>query len=191
MRKLLPVAAAVGLIIGNQANAAGIDLSFSNETANLELLAPINALIESGGILSVGAFYNDLDDVAFHAKLLAVGEQTSTRIPYQLSFGAKAYVGEINDASADIGAIAVGGSINIQFSDGYNPLDFTVEGFFTPGITTFGDTESLIEIGARLSVEIVPQAKAFVGYRLLEVEDDRNLTFEIDDNVHFGIRLLF
>ncbi len=190
MSKLLPVAAAIGLILGNPANAAGFDLSLSNETANFELFTPLRVL-NDGGQLSLGVIYNDLDDVVLHAKMVAVGTQTNTRVPYQLAFGAKAYFGEVKEADVDVGALAIGGSINIQYAIGYNPIDFHIEGFFTPGITTFGDTESLIEIGARVSIEIVPQAKAFVGYRLLEVEDQDNFNWELDDNVHFGIRLQF
>ncbi len=190
MRKLLPVAAAVGLMIGNPVHASGLNLALSNETANLELFTPFSPL-NDGGELSLGIFYNDLDDVIFHTKLVAVGVPTSTRIPYKLAFGAKAYIGEVKEASVDAGALAIGGSINIQYPLGYNPIDLTIEGFFTPGITTFGDTESLIEISASLSLEIVPQAKAFVGYRLLEIEDQSNVNWELDDNIHFGIRFQF
>jgi len=191
MRNLLPVAAAVGLSFGNPVSASGFDFSFSDETANLEFTAPVTSIIENGGQVSLGVLYNDLNDVVLHGKVVAVGTQTNTRLPYQLTVGAKAYTGKVKEAEVDIGAIAVGGAINIQFSSGYNPMDWTVEGFFTPGITTFGNTESLLEIGSRLSIEVVPQAKAFIGYRLLEVEDERNLTWEIDDNIHVGIRLQF
>jgi len=49
----------------------------------------------------------------------------------------------------------------------------------------------MLEINARLSLEIVPAAKAFVGYRMLEVENDSHVTLELDDNVHFGFRMQF
>lgn len=191
MRKLLPVAVAVGLISGNQAHAFGLDLSFSDETANLEFLSPISSLIENGGQATLGVFYNDLNDVVIHGKLIAVGTQTNTRLPYKLSFGAKIYGGQIKEANADVGAIAIGGAFDISLTEGYNPIDLAVEGYFTPGITTFGDTESILEIGARFTIEVVPQAKAYIGYRLMEVEDQRNFTWELDDNIHFGIRLEF
>lgn len=195
MRIFLPVVAALALQFGNtmsnEANAAGLDLALSNETANIEVFTPLNNFIEQGSQLSLGLFYNELDDAVGYAKLVAVGTQTNTRLPYRLSVGAKAYAGEVKEANADVGAIAIGGAIEIQYAEGYNPIDLTIEGFFTPGITTFGDTESVIEIGARLSVEIVPQAKAFIGYRNFEVEDTNNITWELDDNVHFGIRLQF
>ena len=191
MRKLLPVVAFVAAFCCNTVKASGTDLSLSNESANIELFGPMRAVIERGGLAAVGLLYNDLDDVVGHIKMVAVGTQTNTRVPYQLAFGVKGYAGEISDPGIDVGALAIGGSINIQYPFGYNPIDLNVEGFFTPGITTFGDTESVIEINTRLSIEIVPQAKAFIGYRLLEIEDDRNFNWELDDNVHFGIRLQF
>lgn len=190
MRKLLPVAAAVALIVGKPVHATGLDLALSNETANIEGFTPLS-VIDEGGQLGVGVFYNDLDDVVFHSTLIAMGNQTNTRVPYQLAVGVKVLAGEIKEAGVDVGALAIGGSINIQYPIGYNPVDFNVEAYFTPGITTFGDTESVIEISSRLSIEIVPQAKAFIGYRLLEIEDQNNVTWELDDNVHFGIRLQF
>ena len=195
MRIFLPVVAAVSLqfsnAVSNNANAAGLDLALSNESVNIEVFTPLNNFIEQGAQLSAGLFYNDLDDAIGHVKLVAVGTQTNTRLPYRLSVGAKGFVGEVKEADVDAGAIAIGGAIEIQYAGGYNPIDLTFEGFFTPGITTFGDTESIIEISARLSVEIVPQAKAFIGYRNFELEDTSNITWELDDNIHFGIRLQF
>jgi len=199
MRILLPVISVVALQFGNtlenSANAAGLDLALSNETANLEYFMPLNNLIEQGSQLSLGLFYNQHDDVVGHAKLMAVGTQANTRVPYRLSVGAKAYAGEVNnligDVNVSVGAVAIGGAIEIQYANGFNPIDLTIEGYFTPGITTFGDTESITDIAARLSVEIVPQARAFVGYRKAIVEDKDNETWTLDDNIHFGIRLQF
>ena len=199
MRKLLPVIVALGLLFSTGTPASGFDLSFSNESLNLEYLAPVRKFtrgnrggqLESTGLLSVGVFYNELDDVVGHVKLVAVGNQTRTRIPYQLEFGVKGYAGNVDQNDTDVGALAVGGGIKVQSPARFNPIDFKVEAFFTPGITTFGDTDSLLEIAARVSLEIVPAAQAFVGYRLLEVEDDSAVTLELDDNIHVGIRLQF
>lgn len=226
MRILLPVIAA-GLLLSNFAHAAetsfpgnsprntsnfssgralGLDLAFSDESANLEVLSPLRRFtrgkaggtLESKGLSSLGFFFNELDDVVGHIKLVAVGNQAVTRIPYQLEFGLKGYLGRVKQDDTDVGAIAIGGAIKIQnpFSRRpvkavNNPIDLKVEGFFTPGITTFGDTDSLLEINARLSVEIVPAAKAFIGYRLLEVENESAATLELDDNIHFGFRAQF
>ena len=198
MRKLLPVIV-LGLLFSTGTQASGFDLSFSNESLNLEYLAPVRKFtrgnsggqLESTGLLSLGVFYNELDDIVGQAKLIAVGRQTNTRIPYQLEFGVKGFAGQVEQNETDVGALAVGGGIRIQSPARFNPIDFKVEGFFTPGITTFGDTDSLLEIAARVSLEIVPAAKAFVGYRLLEVEDEMANTLELDDNIHIGIRLQF
>ncbi len=198
MRKLLPVIV-LGFLLSTSTSAAGLDLSLSNESANIEYLSPVRTFtrgkrggqLESTGLVSLGFFYNELDDVVAHGKLIAVGTQTNTRVPYQLEFGVKAYVGEVKQNDTEVGALAVGGGIKIQNPARYNPIDLKIEAFFTPGITTFGDTDSLLEIAARLSLEIVPAAQAFVGYRLFEVEDDSHVTLELDDNVHMGIRLQF
>lgn len=191
MRRLLSVITVVAAFFSSNVHASGSDVSLSNETANIELFGPMRGIIETGGQATLGLLYNDLDDAIAHLKMVAIGTQTNTRVPYKLAFGVKGYAGEISDPAVDVGALAIGGSLNIQYPFGYNPIDMNVEMFFTPGITTFGDTEAVIEINARLSLEIVPQAKAFVGYRLLEIEDEQNYNWELDDNVHFGIRLQF
>lgn len=198
MHKLL-LAIVAGLLLAGNAQATGLDLSFSNETANLEYLAPVRKFsrgdrggqLQSNGLFSLGFFYNELDDLVGHAKLVAVGQQTNTRVPYQLEFGVKGYVGQVEQDDTDVGALAIGGGIRIQKPRRYNPFDLTIEGFFTPGITTFGDTDSLLEINARFSVEFVPSVKGFVGYRLLEVENEDHITMELDDNVHVGFRMQF
>ena len=199
MRKLLSVIAIASLLLASNTNAAGLDLSLSNETANFEVSSSVRKFtrgdrggqLRSSGEVSVGLFYNDLDDVIAHGKLIAVGKQVSTRVPYQLEYGVKAFVGSISDVDTDVGALAIGGGIRFRNPRKFNPIDLQIEGFFTPGITTFGDTSSVLEINTLLSVEIVPAAKAYIGYRLLEVENDSNETLELDDNIHFGFSLKF
>ena len=87
MRIFLPVVAAVSLqfsnAVSNNANAAGLDLALSNESVNVEVFTPLNNFIEQGAQLSAGLFYNDLDDAIGHVKLVAVGTQTNTRLPYR------------------------------------------------------------------------------------------------------------
>ena len=199
MRKLLSVIAIASLLLVSNTNAAGLDLSLSNETANFEVSSSVRKFtrgdrggqLRSSGEVSVGLFYNDLDDVIAHGKLIAVGKQVSTRVPYQLEYGVKVFVGSISDVDTDVGALDIGGGIRFRNPRKFNPIDLQIEGFFTPGITTFGDTSSVLEINTLLSVEIVPAAKAYIGYRLLEVENDSNETLELDDNIHFGFSLKF
>ena len=89
MRKLLPVIV-LGFLLSTSPRVMGIDLSFSNETANLEYITPVRTFtrgkrggqLESSGQLTFGLFFNDLDDAVAHAKLIAVGNQTLTRVPY-------------------------------------------------------------------------------------------------------------
>ena len=67
MHKLL-LAIVAGLLLAGNAQATGLDLSFSNETANLEYLAPVRKFsrgdrggqLQSNGLFSLGFFYNEL-----------------------------------------------------------------------------------------------------------------------------------
>ena len=50
------------------------------------------------------------------------------------------------------------------------------------------DAESLTELVLRYEFEIVPSTRAYVGYRLLEVDFDEVDDAEFDDEFHLGIR---
>ncbi|MCB1756669.1 MAG: hypothetical protein KDJ38_14195, partial [Gammaproteobacteria bacterium] len=168
MKKTL--AALVLLFCSSTSFAAGLDLALSNESANLALLFnPPGASVNNSQI-SVGALFNDLDDLVFYGSIMALGPGKYEENYYSLGAGVKLYGGDL-DIDQSVGALAIGARAGFYIlPHPVNPVDVVVEGFFAPGITSASDTEKLWEFAGRLQVEIVRSARAYVGYRLMKID---------------------
>ncbi|MBX2825183.1 MAG: hypothetical protein KTR33_10670 [Gammaproteobacteria bacterium] len=175
--------------------AGGLDLSLSKETANLAvLLNPgLRYIPNSGGgsDISIGAFTNEAGDNLAFGLLMVRGVRQSDTAQYKLGAGVKVIAGDL-DIDESVGALALGFQTSVLLaSSAYNPVDFVVEGFYAPSISSFSDAESFTEFSARIQIEVIPQARAFVGYRrmLFDTNDYTDLT--MDRSVHVGLSLNF
>ena len=93
--------------------------------------------------------------------------------------------------SESVGALALGFQAGMVIPSSYNPVELSFEGFYAPSITSFSDAERFGELTARLQVEVMPRARAYVGYRrmLFDTNDADNV--RLDRNVHFGLSISF
>jgi len=46
-------------------------------------------------------------------------------------------------------------------------------------------------VGARLQIEVIPQARAYVGYRQIRFNTNNFNDIRVDRSVHLGIKLSF
>lgn len=205
MKKL--IAAAVLLLAPMSAWAGSLDLSLSNETANLVYQFNNDPLNRSGlpsgnggSELSAGLFFNEIGDNLLHATLLARGYRQTAASQYQISAGMRLVGGEIaieeeRGASGDsesIGALALGFQAGMLLRPGnYNPIDVTFEGFYAPSVTSFADAERYGELAVKLQVEIMTRARAYIGYRRIrfDTNDFENVT--LDRSAHVGLNISF
>ena len=171
------------------AQAAGLDISLSDETAHLQYLTDSGSLGYGGADIGFGVFFNEADDVVGTANLLVTSNPASGR-NFQFGIGAKAYGGEVDDADETIGAIGIGGLVR-YIIPAQTPMGVAVEGYLAPSITSFADTEGLSEIMTRFEIEVMPSTRGYVGYRFLEPDLERAGEVELDDQVHVGIRITF
>lgn len=188
--------------------AKGLDLALSNETAylsyyfNYDPLYRDNPVDRDGGSeLSIGGFINEAGDSILHATILARGFRQSRNSQYHVSAGMKFIGGEIDVDESRIGSLSDAdsvGALALGFQAGlllrparYNPIDLSFEGFYAPSITSFSDAERFGEISARLQIEIMTRARAFIGYRRLrfDTEDAENIT--LDRSAHVGLSITF
>ena len=195
MKKLLLSAAFTVMLsmTATSASAGGLDLSLSNETANLVVhLDPEQVYDRAGGAdISVGVFTNETGDNLLHATLMARGMRQFASGQSNLAAGIKLIGGDL-DISESVGALALGFQASLLVAPSeFNPVDFIVEAFYAPGISSFTDAEKFSEVGARLQVEIVPTAHAYLGYRrmIFDTNDFENLT--MDRSIHVGIAIRF
>ncbi|HBR96420.1 MAG TPA: hypothetical protein DD979_03460 [Gammaproteobacteria bacterium] len=190
MKKLL---AALTLFVASfTANGAGLDLALSDETANLALLFNPGGDAVSNSQISLGAMFNDLDDLVFYGTLMALGASKYEEKYLSLGAGVRIYAGDLDELDHTVGALAIGGRAGIYvLPHPVNPVDVVLEGFFAPGITSTGDTEKMWEYSARLQVEVVRSARAYLGFRQVRVDVDDVGKVDVDDNFHLGISIDF
>lgn len=181
---------AVGLALFSAGvQADGLDISLSDETANVVYLTDSGSFGYGGADVGFGALWNENDDVVGHANILVTGNPQSGN-NFQLGVGAKGYLGTLDDADEDVAAIGIGGIIRYVIP-AQTPMGLALEGYWAPDITSFSDTESLREVMARFELEVMPSARGYIGYRLLEPEMENAGDVEVDDEIHLGIRFTF
>ena len=179
------------------AEANDLELALTSETAQITFRSDSSLIGWGGAELGLGFFYNEVDDFVGQISLMQ-RRQASKNNPLTLGVGIRAYIGNIDRnmgnidiVDEDIFALAVGGEIRYTFP-GVMPtsLYFTVH--YAPKITSFSDTEELVDANLGFQVEILPQTVAFFGVRSLEIDLNNGQSYDMDDDrVHVGVRLTF
>lgn len=205
MKKLI---ASVALLIAAGPVCAGaLDLSLSNETANLSVTLNRDPFYsnrdraqDGGAEIAVGGFISEVGDKLLHATLLARGIRQTARSQYQISAGMKLVGGRIEagddrEESSDtetVGALALGFQVGLLLQPSeQNPVELSVEGYYAPNITSFSDAERYGEVSAKLQVEIMPRARAYIGYRRMRFDTNDYEKIRLDRSAHVGLNISF
>ncbi|MBE9567599.1 MAG: hypothetical protein IMF14_02810, partial [Proteobacteria bacterium] len=111
--------------------------------------------------------------------------------------GAKVYAGDIKgpdnkDYDIQGGAVAIGGQLRYVFP-GSAPLAILGEAFYAPEVTSISGFDGLFEYRFALELEVTPSARAYIGYRNLEVRFNKSgsVNYDVDNSAHIGIRFEF
>ena len=195
LRKALIIITA--LLPASNVLSAGLDLKLSSETAEVTFLTQ-NATFGYGGAdIGIGLFINENDDFLVNGSIVVSGSGTGDVRALHFGVGGKIYGGRLDFSSVSPnaedpsgGAIAVGGNLRYVFPASM-PFAILIEGFWAPSVTSFADFDGLVEYRAALELEVTPSARAYIGYRVLEVELDTGLEYKLDDNAHIGVRFAF
>lgn len=138
----------------------------------------------------MGLFYNEADDFVGQISLMQ-RRQASKQTPLTLGVGVKIYLGQLDVVEEDIFAVAVGGEVRYTFP-GVMPMSLYLRAHYAPKITSFSDTEEIIDSNLGFQIEVLPQTVAFIGYRHLELDLQDGSSYDMDDDrVHVGVRLTF
>lgn len=190
------------LVSTSSVGAAGLDLSLSNETANLAvLLNPYQFRAGGGSELVVGAFVNETGDNLIYSTLMARGKRQSGNSVYTVGAGFRAIYGEleipedivIDGADTEtVGALGLGMQAGVLLaSSRHTPVELIGEAFMAPSIASFTDADRYTEFGARLQMEVIPQARAYLGYRRLSFDTNDYSALRIDSGFHLGLNISF
>ncbi|MDQ7074828.1 MAG: YfaZ family outer membrane protein [Gammaproteobacteria bacterium] len=185
-----PLLLSVCLLGSAVVNASSLDISLSSKTANFQFLSDASALGSGGADIGVGVFYDDSSNYMANANILVVGHPASESLPMQLGVGAKAYVASLDGTDESVAAVGLGG-IARYIVPADIPVGLTLEAYYAPPITSFSDTEEVIQVEARVEVNVMPSARAYLGYRYLNTRLKLSGDVTLDDRLHVGIRLNF
>jgi len=183
-------------------NASGLDIALSNETANFSILLnpPYHFSDGGGSELAFGGFVSEQGDRLGHISLIARGYRYSNGTSYSLGTGMKAIAGDIaipelaNDPETEeaVGAVALGFQFGVLLaSSQHNPVELALEAYHAPSITSFSDAERYTEFGGRLQIDVIPQARAYIGYRRMRFDTNDYRDVRLDRSMHIGVKLTF
>jgi len=178
-----------------QAAAGAIDFRLGGNMAEIAFLTQNASFGYGGADIGFGVLFNEDDDVIANASVLVSGSSTGDVRALQFGVGAKIYGGTLdgpgdNSVDKNGGAIAIGGRIRYVFP-GSTPFAVLGEAFYAPAVTSISGFDGLQEYRAALELEVTPSARAYVGYRYMEVTVNEKYDYEVDDSAHIGVRFEF
>ncbi len=186
------------------ANASGMDIGISDETAKIMYLTHTSALgltkraanadtrqrIE-GADVAFGAFFNSNDDYIALMEVMVKSQPTSSAGPIQFGLGFRGSYGSLGiDEDSSLGNISIGGEVNFRppFA---RKAALTGGVFYSPKILSFADSEKLLEYSVDIKFELVPSSILYFGYRNITLDTPSVKDLELEDNFHIGVRLTF
>jgi hypothetical protein len=175
--------------------AGAIDFSVARDMAEITFLTQTSSFGYGGADIGFGALVNQYNDVMANGSILVSGSSTGDVKGLHFGVGAKAYAGSLNGESdkvdVDGGAIAIGGRVRYIFPSS-TPVAIVGEVFYAPEVTSISEFDGLMEYSLDLELEVTPSARAYVGYRKLEVSyNNNNNDYDVDDEAHIGVRFEF
>jgi len=177
------------------ATAGAIDFLVGKDAAELTFYTQSSSFGYGGADIGFGALINEHNDVIANASILVSGSSKGDVKALHFGVGAKIYGGRIEGPGSESldaqgGAIAIGGRIRYVIPTS-TPLAVLGEIFYAPEVTSISDFDGLSEYRVALELEITPSARAYVGYRRLEITHNRDADYKVDDAAHIGVRFEF
>lgn len=121
------------------------------------------------------------------------GVETDGRT-YRAAIGGRLYLMDIH--SSDYGAALAFGGLFYHVVPGAQRVSIGGYGWYAPKVTSFGDTERVYELGARVAYRAIQNTDVFLGYRHLHLKNDKKyankkLGDALEKGLHVGFRLNF
>ena len=173
-----------------QAEARGIDVKLANEMADFTYLTESATFGYGGADIGIGFMFTENDDYQFNGHFMISGNPAGNNKAYQFGIGGKATLTSIDATNDKFSAIAVGAQFRYVIPAA-TPIAFVAAAYIAPSITSFSGADQYIEYRAAIELEVTPSARAYLGYRNEEYEFETGGKFELDDNVHIGLKFDF
>ncbi|MEM1261607.1 MAG: YfaZ family outer membrane protein [Pseudomonadota bacterium] len=87
-------------------------------------------------------------------------------------------------------AVAVGGFVHYEIPNA-NRFSIAAELYYAPDVLGFGDLEEFVELGARVSYNVLRDADVYLGARYIRVDSDPGGEFTLDNGLIVGVQFRF
>lgn len=190
--KLLAFAALTSLAANTAlaANFHSLEASINNKAIHAEYER--NVPSTNNLVMNLGYTYSQkYKNKHAHIGTLGLqGMETNNR-SYRVAIGGKLYFYDFSVYSG--AALAFGGAYYHAIP---NARRFSLGGhaWIAPQVTSFGNTERIIDVGVRAAYQVINSADVFVGYRLLKLKNDKSgraFDDDLESAAHLGFRLNF
>ena len=183
----------LGLACGgfvNHLQASDLEIALSSDAAQFTFRSDSSLIGWGGADLALSFLYTDADDLLGEFSLMQ-SSQPSAENRFTLGVGVKAYFGRLDLSDDSVLAIGIGGEVRYTIP-GSMPMAVYLGGYIAPEITSFRDTDGIVEYVLGYQIELLPQTTAFIAVRNIEIENDNNPDYKLlDSDVRVGVRLTF
>ncbi len=183
--------AGVLLAVSTASVAGALDANLNNDSARLALswmTSPSPNSLEAEAAI----YYNTDSVYVGTVGVRVVGETGRQGNPLEAGVGGK-LIGITANGDRNIDAFALGLGFAVRYYPvTINRLAIGGQLHYAPRIVSFGDVENVFEGMAKIEYQVLPQAFAYLGYRLLKAElGESGRTEDLDEGVNVGMRILF
>lgn len=172
-------------IAATPALAADFDLSLTDDSAKGQVnFTPTNADIQAGAGYTYHQGSRHIANIDLHAQ----GRTAVGNLPTTAGIGMRGIGWDDDDL--DGGAIGLGGFATMNIP---NVPGLSVGGslHYAPSILSFGDSDDMTSVEARVSYRVIRNAEVFGGYRYLNTDLDDRGDVNLDEGVMAGMKIFF
>lgn len=165
------------------------ELQLSNDTLQLRYIGSGDTVGVGGSRLTGAFFLSEERDIVLSAGLLFPADFNIDRLT--LSFGPQLYAALLEEENNDVMAISVGADVRYLLIRSMG-LAVAGQAFYAPDILTFGSADKLMDLSARVELNVAPRMLVFGGMRWFEfdlTEGGGERTLQEEIFVGFGYRL--
>ncbi|MEM8983512.1 MAG: YfaZ family outer membrane protein [Pseudomonadota bacterium] len=87
-------------------------------------------------------------------------------------------------------AVAIGGFVRYEFPNA-NRLSVGANLYYAPDVLGFGDLDEFVELGARVSYNVLRDADVYLGARYIRIDVDPGGEFTLDNGLIVGVQFRF
>jgi hypothetical protein len=173
---------------------SNFEFSLGEEVAEVLFLGDSGNIGGWGGTeIYGGVLFNDEDDIIGQVGAMA-RRPPSKEFPLTAGVGLRGYFGNLDEPDATVAAVGIGGELRYTIPSKM-PMAVLGQIHWAPSITSFSDTDEVLDYMVRYQIEILPQTLFFVSWRNFNIDYDRGSRgsgdADVVENLMLGVRFTF